>query len=190
MKVLIADNEPSYRDFLQDLVEQNQDMQVSGIAVDADGSPKCAVARELRRILDGCPICKGGFRDHTYTLLATVSMNQKADGVARLTQLLRCMRDCRWHDVLGFRQWIAYADTIVAFAFRCDKGRVGIVSVFSPADSAAPDEPLHFTILSLEEGKKLLAVVEPGHWIPLRPTPHLTDADLTQRYSRNSWYVG
>jgi hypothetical protein len=49
---------------------------------------------------------------------------------------------------------------------------VGIVTVFSPADSKAPDEPLQFTILSVEEGKKLLAVVEPGHWMHLCPTLH------------------
>ncbi len=172
MKVLIADNERSCRDFLQDLVEQNQDKQVSGIAVDADSSPECVVARELRRILDGCPICDGSFRDHMYSVLATVVMNEKSDGVGRLAQFLQYMRDWRWHDVLGFRQWIASADTIVAFAFRCDKGRLGIVTVFSPTDSEAPDEPLHLTILSVEEGKKLLAVVEPVHWMHLRPTPH------------------
>ena len=172
MKVLIADNERYCRDFLQDLVEQNQNMQVSGIAVDADGSPECVIARELRYILDGCPICDGGFRSHTYFKLATVVMNEEADGVGRLALFLQCIRDCRWRDVLGFRQWTASADTIVAFAFRCDKGRVGIVTVFSPADSEAPDEPLHFTILSVEEGKKLLAVIEPGHWMHLRPTLH------------------
>jgi hypothetical protein len=172
MKVLIADNESYCRDLLQDLVEQNQDKQVSGIAVDADGSPECVIARELRSILDGCPICDGGFRNHTYFKLATVVIDEKADGVGRLAQFLRCMRDCRWHDLLGFRQWIASADTIVAFAFRCDRGRVGIVTVFSPANSETPDEPLHFTILSVEEGKKLLAVVESGRWMHLRPTPH------------------
>jgi hypothetical protein len=171
IKVLIADNERFSRDLLQDLVEQNQDIQVSGIAVDANGSPECVVAWELRRILDDC-ICEGGFRNHMYSMLATVAMNEKADGVGRLSQFFRCVHDCRWHDVLGFRQWIASADTIVAFAFRCDRGRVGIVTVFSPADSEAPDEPLHFTILSVEEGKKLLAVVEPGHWMYLRPTLH------------------
>ena len=168
MKALIADDERRCHDCLQDFVEQNQDMQVSRIAVNADGSPESAVARELRRILDGCPICDGAFRDHTYSKLATVVMNEKADGVARLAQFLRCMRDCRWHDVLGFRQRIASADTIVAFAFRCKKGRVGIVTVFSPADSESPDEPLQFTILSVEEGKKLLAVVEPGRWMHVR----------------------
>ncbi len=172
MKVLIADYERYCRDFLQDLVEHNPDMQVSRIAVDADGSPESVVALELRRILDGCPICQGGFRDHTYSMLATMVMNEKADNKARLAQFLRCIRDCRWRDVLGFRQWIASADTLIAFAFRCDKGRVGIVTVFSPADSEAPDEPLHFTILSVEEGKKLLAVLEPGHWMHLRPTLH------------------
>jgi hypothetical protein len=172
MKVLIADNERFSRDLLQDLVEQNQDIQVSGVAVDANSTTECVVARELRRILDDCPICEGGFRNHMYSMLATVAINEKADGVGRLPQFLRCMHDCRWHDVLGFRQWIASADTIVAFAFRCDSGRVGIVTVFSPADSEAPDEPLHFTILSVGEGKKLLAVVEPGHWMHLRPTLH------------------
>jgi len=172
MKVLIADDERGRRDFLQDLVGQSQDIQVSGVAVDADSSPECVVARELRGILDGCPICQGGFRDHTYSVLATVVMNEKPDCMARLAQFLRCMRDCRWRDVLGYRQWIASADTIVAFAFRCDKGRVGIVTVFSPADSKSPDEPLHFTILSVEEGKKLVAVIEPGQWMHLRPAPH------------------
>jgi hypothetical protein len=49
---------------------------------------------------------------------------------------------------------------------------MGIVTVFSPADSQSPDEPQHFTILSVEEGKKLLAVVEPGKWMHLRPTLH------------------
>jgi hypothetical protein len=169
MKVLIADNE-SYRDLLQDLVRQNRDSQVSGIAVDAEGSPECAIARELRSILDGCPICQGSFRDHTYSVLATLVVNEKADRVARLVQFLRCMRDCRWHDVLGFRQWIASADTIVAFAFRCDRGRVGIITVFSPADPEAPDEPLHFSILSVEEGERLTAVLEPEHWMHFRPT--------------------
>ncbi len=173
MKVLIADDERCRRDFLQDLVERNEDMQVSGIAVDADGSPENVVPRELRRILDGCPICDGGFRNHTYFKLATVVLNEKANGVGGLAQFLQCMRDCRWHDVLGFRQWIVSADIIVAFAFRCDNGRVGIVTILSPADSEAPDEPLQFTILSVEEGKKLLAVVEPGQWMQLRPTLHL-----------------
>jgi hypothetical protein len=170
VKILIADHGRYCRDFFQHLVEQNQHMQVSGIAVDADGSPESVVARELRRILDGCPICDSGFRNHTYLKLASVVMNEKANDVERLTQLLQCIRDCRWHDVLDFRQSIASADTIVAFAFRCDKGRVGIVTILSPADPETPDEPLQFTILSVEEGKKLLAVVEPGQWMQLRPT--------------------
>ena len=172
MKVLIAENDRGGRDFLRDLVERNQDKQVSGIALDADWSPECVVARELRRILDGCPICDGGFRGHSYLKLATVPMDEKADGVGHLAQLLRCLRDCRWRDVLGFRQWIASADTIVAFAFRCHKGRVGIATVFSPADSVAPDEPFQFTILSLEEGKKLMAGVGPEQWMHLRPALH------------------
>jgi len=169
MKVLIPENDGYCRDLLQGFVEHNQYKQVSGIAVDADGSPERVIARELRGILDGCPICQSGFRDHTYCLLATVVMNKKAADMARLAQFLGCMCDCRWHDLLGFREWSASADTIVAFAFRCDRGRVGIVTVFSPADSEVPDKPLQFTILSLGEGKKLLAAVGPERWMHLRP---------------------
>jgi len=169
MKVLIPENDGYCRDLLQGFVEHNQYKQVSGIAVDADGSPERVIARELRGILDGCPICQSGFRDHTYCLLATVVMNKKAADMARLAQFLGCMCDCRWHDLLGFREWSASADTIVVFAFRCDRGRVGIVTVFSPAESDVPDESLQFTILSLGEGKKLLAAVGPERWMHLRP---------------------
>ena len=170
MKVLIADNERFCSDSLHDFLQQNQDMQISRVAVDADTTPEYVVARELRRILDGCPICDGGFRGHTYSKIATVALHEKANGAGRLTQLLQCLRGCRWHDVLGFQQWIPSTDTIVVFAFRCDKGRVGIVTVLSPADAEKPDEPLHFTILSVEEGKKLLAIIEPEKWENLRPT--------------------
>lgn len=173
MKILIPDDERCSRDFLQSFVEQNQDKQVTGIAVDADGSSECVVARELRGILDGCPICNGGFRGHTYSKLATIIMNEKAHDAGRLARFLRCMRDCRWHDVLEFREWIPSTDAIVAFAFRCHKGRVGIVTIFSPADSESPDEPLQFTILPVAEGKKLEAAVGPGQWMHLRPTIHL-----------------
>lgn len=55
---------------------------------------------------------------------------------------------------------------------------MGIVSVFSPADPVAPDEPLHFAILSLEEGKKLLAVIDQEDWITLTAIsgPYLLEA--------------
>lgn len=173
VKGLIADHGRYGHDCLQDLMKQNQDMQMSRIEADAEGSPDSVVAWELRRILAGCPICEGDFRSHAYFKLASVVINEKVDGERSLAQFLHCMRDCRWREVLGFRHWIASADTIVAFAFRCDKGRVGIVAVLNPADSEAPDEPLHFTILSVEEGKNLLGVVKPGQWIQLRPALHL-----------------
>jgi len=56
MKALIADNELYCRKFLQDLVEHNPNMQVPGIAVDADGSPESdpspsdALSRTFRSI--------------------------------------------------------------------------------------------------------------------------------------------
>src|SRR5260370_16740172 len=109
MKVLIADDEPGPRDSLQDLVGQNQNVQVSGVAVEADNSPECVVARELRRILDGCPICQAGFRDHSYCVLATMVMNQKPDCVARLAQFLQCIRDSPRTDLLASPQLHASA---------------------------------------------------------------------------------
>ena len=172
-KVLFSDDERGYRDFLRELVGKNQDVQISGIAVDAGASSESVVARELRAILDGCPICDGGFGGHTYLKLATAILDEDPDGLGRLAQLFQCIHEHRWDEILAFRQWSASQDAVVVFDFRCDKGRVGTVMVLSPADPALPDEPLQFTILSAEEGEKLLGAVGGEQWMHFRPALHL-----------------
>ncbi len=170
MKVLIADDDRGYRDFLRQLLEQEQDVQVTGIAMDSEVTPRNAVARELRRILDGCPICDGGFRHHAYALLGMVVTDEKQGDQKRLEQFFRLLWEHRWEEVLRFREWSATKDTVVAFAFSCNKARLGILTILSPAEAVSPDNPLHFFILSAEEGRKLQAAVAPEKWIPLRST--------------------
>ena len=44
----------------------------------------------------------------------------------------------RWQERLGMREWNEAADTLTGFAFRCDGGRVGIVTMLSPAKRDPP----------------------------------------------------
>lgn len=171
-KVLIPEDQPGYRDFLRRLVENSDEIQVCVMAVNASPSPESVVAAELRAILDGCPICDGGFRGHSYFMLGSVVLDKDPESLRHLALFLQCMRDSRWQELLAFRQFSRSKDTAVAYAFRCDKGRVGTLMVLSPADPALPDEPAQFTILSAEEGRKLMATVKPGQWLPLRPVLH------------------
>src|SRR5207253_11439204 len=57
MKVLLADDRQGHRDSLRRLIQRDPEVQVSGIAEDAENAPGSVIARELRRTLDGCPVC-------------------------------------------------------------------------------------------------------------------------------------
>lgn len=168
MKVLIPDDRRGHRDSLRRLLEREREVQVSGVADDAESSPESAIARELRRTLDGCPICDGGYRDHSYVVLATITIEQQWQSPLRLKQYYDFLHECRWEELLGIREWNSAADTLVGFAFRCAAGRVGIVTILSPAKPDLPDTPLHYMILPEEEGNRLQALVPPEKWLPLR----------------------
>ena len=74
MQVLIPDDRRGHRDSLRKLLQREREVQVSGIAEESESAPDRAIARELRRALDGCPICEGSYRDHSYSILATVDI--------------------------------------------------------------------------------------------------------------------
>jgi hypothetical protein len=167
MKVLIADNDRAHWDSLRRCLELESEIQLSGIAADAETSLRSVIARELRRILDGCPICDGGYRDHAYALLATLVM-PKAGQNSRLRQFCDSLVQYRWQDLLCVREWSPCEDILSSFAFRCSTGRMGIVNVLSPANPDLPDNPLHYMILPAKHGKNLLALLDTQRWMPLR----------------------
>jgi len=168
MQVLIPDDRRGHRDSLRNLIQREREVQVSGIAEEAESAPDCAIARELRRALDGCPVCDGSYRDHSYAILATVAIAEQWQSPLRVKQYYDCLQERRWQELLSIREWDDAADALVGFAFRCSTGRVGIVTILSPARPGLPDTPLHYTILPEEEGNSLLAVLPPEKWRPLR----------------------
>lgn len=133
-----------------------------------DAPPQRIVAQELRRILDGCPICDGGFQNHDYALLATIVMEEESQNQQRSQEFFSSLGERRWHDLLQFQEWHASKDTAVAFAFRCAQGGCGIVTVLSPAESGSADSLLDFAILGVEESCVLVALLAPEKWISLR----------------------
>ncbi len=67
------------------------------------------------------------------------------------------------------REWNDDANALVSFAFRCTAGRLGVVTLFSPAKPSLPDTPLHYVILPKEEGNSfLMTLLPPEKWFPLR----------------------
>lgn len=168
MQVLIPDDRRGHRDSLRDLIQREREVQVSGIAEEAEGAPESAIARELRRALDGCPVCDGSYRDHAYSILATVAIAERWQSPLRVKEYYDCLWERRWQDLLAIREWNEAADVLVGFAFRCSVGRLGIVTMLSPAEPSFPDTPLHYTILPEEEGNSLLVLLPPERWRPLR----------------------
>lgn len=168
MKVLIPDDSRGYRDSLSKLLRKEPEIQVSGVAEDAEGTPAAVIAHELRRILDGCPFCDGSYRDHLYVLLAIVAIEPEWQSALRLKLYYDFLRERRWQDLLRLREWNDSADMVLGFALRCAAGRVGIFTMLSPAKPDLPDTPLHYVILPEKEAKSLLLLLPPEKWHPLR----------------------
>jgi hypothetical protein len=174
MKVLLADDRQGHRDSLRRLIQRDPEVQVSGIAEDAENTPGSVIARELRRTLDGCPVCDGGYRDHSFVILATVAIEPQWQSALHGKQYYDFLDERRWQELLRLREWNDAADTLIGFAFRCAGGRVGIVTMLSPARPGLPDTPLHYVILPEEEGNSLQALIPPEKWHPLRSTSAAT----------------
>jgi hypothetical protein len=128
MNVLISDDGRSHWDSLRRLLDQETEIQLSGTATKAETASRSVIARELRRILDGCPICDDGYRDHAYALLATVEMEKSAHCRARLKEFYDLLQQYRWQEFLCLRDGNPGKDIVAGFAFRCTTGRVGIVT--------------------------------------------------------------
>src|SRR5256885_4289970 len=96
MKVLIPDDDRGHWESLRRSLDQESELQISGAAADAETASHSVIARELRRILDGCPICDGGYRDHAYALLATLAMEKGGQSATRLKQFYGLLRQYLW----------------------------------------------------------------------------------------------
>lgn len=171
MQVLIPDDRRGHRDSLRNVLQREREIRVNGIGEEGESAPESAVARELHRVLGSCPVCDGSYRDHLYSILATVALTEHWQSPLRVKQYYDCLQERRWRELLSIREWDDAADTLIAFAFRCSVGRVGIVTMLSPAETSLPDTPLHYAILPEQEGNKLLALLPPDRWRPLRSVP-------------------
>ena len=120
--------------------------------------------------MDGCLVCDGGHRDHSFVILATVAIEPQWQKRPHVKQYYDLLDERRWQELLCVRVRNDTADTLIGFAFRCAGGRVGIVTMLSPARPGLPDTELHDVILTEEEGNSVLTLIPTGKWHPLRST--------------------
>jgi hypothetical protein len=173
MKVLLAGGRQGRRDSLRRLIQRDPEVQVSGIAEDAENAPVSVIARELRRTWMAAlstTVYDGGYRDHSFVILATVAIEPQWQSAPLVKQYYDFLDERRWQELLRLREWNDALDTLIGFAFRCAAGRVGIVTMLSSARPGLPDTPLHCLILPEEEGNSLLALIPAEKWHPLRST--------------------
>src|SRR2546430_3599388 len=129
MKVLIPDDDRGHWESLRRSLDQESELQISGVAADAETATHSVIARELPRILDGCPICDGGYRDHVYALLATLAMEKGGQTAARLKQFYGLLRQYQWRGPFCFPAPEPGGGILGAFAFPCATGSRGGVTV-------------------------------------------------------------
>lgn len=135
-------------------------------------SADAAVARELRRMLDNCPICDSGFGGHFYALFATTVMDKQAQEGSRTFEFLKTLKEHRWREALRFQDWEDSRDDAEAYAVRCHTGRLGLLLVSSPHDPQSSDTVVHFEVLDVANGEELTALISPDRWEQLQPRSH------------------
>src|SRR2546429_5081555 len=146
MKVLIPDDNRGHWESLRRSLDQESELQISGVAADAETASHSVIARELRRILDGCPICDGGYRDHVYALLATLAMEKGGQTAARLKQFYGLLRQYQWREVFCFPDPNPGGGIPASLPFPCATGRGGVRTILLPAHPRFPLQPPHHTL--------------------------------------------
>ena len=104
MKVLLTDDRCGNRDSLRRLVQREPEVQVSGIAEDAENAPGSVIARQLRLTLDGRPVSDGGYRDHSFVILATVAIEPQWQSALHVKQCNDLLDERRWQELLSMRR--------------------------------------------------------------------------------------
>jgi hypothetical protein len=54
--------------------------------------------------LDGCPVCDGGYRDHSFVILATVAIEPPWQSAQHVKQYRDFLDEHRWQELLRLRE--------------------------------------------------------------------------------------
>lgn len=127
-----------------------------------DGTQADVTARELRRMLQRCPVCGEGFDAHVYAHFAVTVFGEETNG--RVKEFLRTCEEHQWEQAQQFQEFDAKRDALVSYAFQCSTGRVAALLERSPYETYEADRLIACDVLDEASGAQLKALVAPGDW--------------------------
>ncbi|MGE0127270.1 MAG: hypothetical protein AB7U82_04105 [Blastocatellales bacterium] len=125
-------------------------------------------ANELRRMLQRCPVCGGGFENHDYTHFAVTVFVEEKRG--RVKEFFEACEERRWEAVLQFQEFDPKRDAIVAYALRCAASRLALVIERNPAEMYESDRLISCDALDEVSGQRLEQIIAQGNWRKLNWT--------------------
>jgi hypothetical protein len=119
-------------------------------------------ARELRRMMRRCPVCRGDFRQHSYTLFAMTVLAHNSG--QRVKEFFDACDDRNWIEARMFQEFDAEQDAVVAYVMRCHTGRIAFLLELSPFEYYEPDRLFALSLLDHESGQTLDRHIEENDW--------------------------
>jgi hypothetical protein len=135
---------------------------VSGKLLAEENQVEDVTARELCRMLQRCPACGGGFEDHQYAHFAVTVFAEERNGRAK--EFLRACEEHRWQDAQQYQEFDARRDALVAYALRCQTGKMVSLLERSPFEEYEADRLIACDLLNEESGQQLKTMVPAGDW--------------------------
>ncbi len=135
---------------------------VSGKLVAYNSQPDDVTGRELCRMLQRCPVCGDGFGEHLYAHFAVTVMTEERNG--KVKEFLRACEEHQWESVQLFQEFDARRDALVAYALRCQNGRLVALLERSPSESYEEDRLIACDVLDEPNSQRLGILISPGDW--------------------------
>jgi hypothetical protein len=144
---------------------------VSGrLALLAEGGAQVedTTANELRRMLQRCPVCGGGFENHDYAHFAVTVFAEEKRG--RVKEFFEACEERRWEAALQFQEFDPKRDAIVAYALRCATNHLAFVIERNPAELYESDRLIACDALDEDSGRRLEQIIARNDWRKLNWT--------------------
>lgn len=109
-----------------------------------------------------CPVCRGDFTQHFYTLFAMTILTQESS--RRVRQFFDACDDRNWEEARRFQEFDAEQDAVVAYVLRCHTGRIAFLLELSPFEYYEPDRLFALSLLDAECGQQLDRQIEENNW--------------------------
>ena len=120
-------------------------------------------ATHLRRLLDVCPVCKGGFTGHRFARFAITVSSRSTE--KRADEFLLALKEHRWNDVLAFKEFDAMSDAIVANVVRCAGRQLAWIAVLEPFELFDGPSIMGWDVVDPQS--ELEALIEQDKWFPM-----------------------